>query len=120
MKWVEYKLENGEVIKAPYNRLDVAPISKNCLEELINDVNASMRQAKILEHIKTNYAYEMREQYEKGRADAINAIKNDLHNRLTEEMNKPYQDQGLCQGLYFGIQRCDWYLDDAKEHNDGM
>lgn len=75
MKWVEYKLENGEVIKAPYNRLDVAPISKNCLEELINAVNASMRQAKILEHIKTNYAYKMREQYDKGKADAIKEYK---------------------------------------------
>ena len=51
----------------------------------------------------------------RARADAINAIKNDLHKRLTEEMNNPYQDQGLCQGLYFGIQRCDWYLDDTKE-----
>lgn len=56
--------------------------------------------------------------YEKGRTDAINAIKNDFHKRLTEEMNKPYQDQGLCQGLYFGIQRCDWYLDDGKEQSN--
>ena len=59
-----------------------------------------------------------KESYEQGRADAINAIKNDLHKRLTEEMNKPYQDQGLCQGLYFGIQRCDWYLDDSKEQSN--
>ena len=75
MKRVEYKLEDGKVFKVPYNRLDVAPISKNCLEGLINTVNASMRQAKILEHIKTNYAYKMREQYDKGKADAIEDYK---------------------------------------------
>ena len=55
------------------------------------------------------------EGYQQGRADVINAIKNDLHNRLIEEMNNPYQDQSLCQGLLYGIQRCDWYLDDSKE-----
>lgn len=57
--------------------------------------------------------------HDKGRADAINAIKNDLHKRLTDEMNNPYQNQGLCEGLYFGIQRCDWYLDATKENGDG-
>lgn len=56
--------------------------------------------------------------YSEIRAEAINAIKNDLHKQLTEEMNKPYQDQNLCQGLYFGIQRCDWYLDDSKEQSN--
>lgn len=64
------------------------------------------------------YIRECVQRYIKGRADGINAIKNDLHKRLTEEMNKPYQDQSLCQGLYFGIQRCDWYLNDGKEQND--
>lgn len=54
----------------------------------------------------------------KVRADAINAIKNDLHKRITDEMNNPYQDQGLCQGLLYGIQRCDWYLDDSKEQSN--
>lgn len=52
---------------------------------------------------------------ERVRADVINAIKNDLHKLLTKEMNNPYQDQGLCQGLHCGIQLCDWYLDDSKE-----
>lgn len=53
--------------------------------------------------------------YEKGRADILNAIKNDLHERLAEEMNSPYQNQSLCQGLYYAIQRCDWFLNDDKE-----
>ena len=56
--------------------------------------------------------------YDKGRADAINARKNDLHDRLKEELNKPYQDQSLCQGLYYAIQRCDWYLTDDKEQKN--
>jgi len=56
--------------------------------------------------------------YAKGRADMINAIKNDLHDRLTEEMNNPFQDQSLCQGLYYSIQKCDWYLNDDKEQKN--
>lgn len=75
MNWVKYKLENDSVIEVPYNRCNVAPITKETLEQLINVVNASMRQAKILEHIKTNYADKMREQYEKGRADGIEECK---------------------------------------------
>ena len=65
-----------------------------------------------------NFDKAVSEAYNRGRADAINAIKNDLHKRGVEEMNKPHQDQGICQGLYFGIQRCDWYLDDRKEQNE--
>lgn len=64
--------------------------------------------------ITPNWAW-IAEHDAKIRADAINAIKNDLHKRLTEEMNNPYQDQSLCQGLFYGIQRCDWYLDDGKD-----
>ena len=38
--------------------------------------------------------------------------------RLREEMNSPYQDQSLCQGLYYAIQRCDWFLSEDKEQNN--
>lgn len=60
MKWVEYKLENGSVIKVPYNRYDVAPVSKKVLEELINDVNASISQ---IEQIRADVIEEAIEKY---------------------------------------------------------
>lgn len=82
MNWVEYKLENDSVIKVPYNRCNVAPVTKKVLEQLINTVNASMRQAKILEHIKTNYADRMREQYQQGRADAIEEFESAMHDLI--------------------------------------
>ena len=53
--------------------------------------------------------------YQQGRADAINAIKNDLHGKLVEEQNKPYPDGSLCLGYYNSIKICDWYLNDNKE-----
>lgn len=56
--------------------------------------------------------------YDKGRADDINAIKNDMHKRLTEEMNNPYQNQSLCEGLLYIINRCDWYLNARKEQKE--
>lgn len=65
-----------------------------------------------------NYTEMLDARYEQGRADAINAIKNDLYDRLSEEMNNPHQDQGLCQGLHYVIQRCDWFLSDDKERKN--
>lgn len=48
------------------------------------------------------------------RTDTINAIKNDLFKKLTDEQNKPYQDHSLCLGYYNAIKVCDWYLIDDK------
>lgn len=92
-------------------------IEGNCEQanEIANRLYQQGREDKYQE-ITSEFMLLTEKQVEEIRADAINAIKNDLHKRLTEEMNNPYQDQGLCQGLYFGIQRCDWYLDDSKEH----
>lgn len=78
MNWVEYKLEDDSVIKVPYNRCNVATVTKKVLEQLINTFNESIHQAKILEHIKTNYAERLLEQYEKGRADAIAELLKEL------------------------------------------
>lgn len=56
--------------------------------------------------------------YQQGRADILNAIKNDLHKLWIDETNKPYTNQGVIEGLYMGIQRCNWYLSDEKEQRE--
>lgn len=56
MEKVEYNLLDGRKIIARYDKLGMAKISRENLEALINEVDASYRQAKILEKIKENYA----------------------------------------------------------------
>ena len=56
METKEYKLLDGRIIRAKYNRLGRCNISKENLEEFVKEFNASYRQAKILEKIKENYA----------------------------------------------------------------
>lgn len=70
---------------------------------------------KELENLKNNVRASA---YQQGRKDAINAIKNDFSNQLTEEMCKPYREDNLCKGLFLCIKRCDWYLDDSKEQKE--
>jgi hypothetical protein len=52
----EYELLDGRKIIARYDKLDICKISRKTLEMLIDEVNTSYKQAKILETIKENYA----------------------------------------------------------------
>ena len=56
MEEVKYDLLDGRAIVARYDRLGMCKVSRENLEMLIDEVNTSYKQAKILETIKENYA----------------------------------------------------------------
>lgn len=66
METKEYKLLDGRIIRAKYDRLGMCKISEENLEAFTKEFNASFRQAKILEKIKENYALIKADERKKG------------------------------------------------------
>lgn len=78
METKEYKLLDGRIIRAKYNRLGRCNISKENLESFVKEFNASYRQAKILEKIKENYALMKADEHKKGKWICVHHIENKI------------------------------------------
>ena len=59
MEVKDYKLLDGRTIRCRYDVLGMAKISRKTVESIVEELNESYRQAKILEKIKENYGIAM-------------------------------------------------------------
>lgn len=67
METKEYKLLDGRIIRAKYDRLGMCKISQENLEAFVKEFNTAYRQGKILEKIKENYALMKVDERKKGK-----------------------------------------------------
>lgn len=115
----DYELSDGRTVRCRYDRLGMAKISRETMESFVKEVNASYRQAIILEHIIKNYGI--------ARADMVSDLQK-MRDEISEQDGEYFAlDDGtnkLPSELYVTMEQIlaivDKYIEKSGKWGKGM